>query len=69
MDKKEKIIRLGIILIVLIGNLISIIGFIANLILNLSCKWVWLVSAIGWGILSGALVDLYNLERRLDSLK
>lgn len=63
LKQKDKILKLGIILIAILGSLVSIIGFLVNFAMGFGCKWVWLLSAIGWGMFTATLNDLINLEK------
>ncbi|KKM04647.1 hypothetical protein LCGC14_1762040, partial [marine sediment metagenome] len=43
LKQKDKILKLGIILIAILGSLVSIIGFLVNFAMGFGCKWVWLL--------------------------
>ncbi len=64
---KDKTIKLIIIIVALLGSLVSIIGFVANFIMGFGCKWVWLLSAMGWGFFGASLCDLIKLEDSITS--
>ncbi len=56
--RKEDLFKLSVVFITLAGSIGSLIGFLANVFLNLSCKWVWFVSLFGWSMLIALLKDI-----------
>ncbi len=56
MRNKTKFIL--VILLGIVGNLACIVATMTSWILDLECKWVWLIATFGWSLFTAALGDL-----------
>ncbi len=67
MNNKTKYIL--VVLFAVVGNIATIVATGASWILDLECKWVWLVAMAGWSFFVAALADLTRLQTILNDAK